>query len=86
MAALDLTRDQSVSEMTFNLRRAFSGVVAGNIKEYGIAQIEASGPFQLRGDPAVLEQLDELLKSFIAHGRMRLPGRNYTQCYEVVSA
>lgn len=86
MAALDLTRDQSVSEMTFNLRRAFSGVVAGNIKEYGIAQIEASGPFQLRGDPAVLEQLDELLKSFIAHGRMRLPGRNYTPCYEVVSS
>ena len=54
MAALDLTRDQSVSEMTFNLRRAFSGVVAGNIKEYGIAQIEASGPFQLRGIPLSL--------------------------------
>ena len=86
MAALDLTRDQAVSEMTFNLRRAFSGVVAGNIKEYGIVQIEASGPFQLRGDPAVLEQLDELLKSFIAHGRMRLPGRNYTPCYQVVSS
>ena len=85
MAALDLTRDQSVSEMMFNLRRAFSGVVAGISKSMGLLKLRRAAPFN-SGEPAVLEQLDELLKSFIAHGRMRLPGRNYTPCYEVVSS
>ena len=51
----------------------------------GLLKLRRAAPFN-SGDPAVLEQLDELLKSFIAHGRMRLPGRNYTPCYEVVSS
>lgn len=85
MAQLDLSRNQSTSDLIFNLRRAFSGIVAGNIKEYGIAQIEAKGPFKLHGDPTLMAELDNLLRAFIAQGRMRLPGKNYTPCYEVVS-
>jgi predicted Rossmann-fold nucleotide-binding protein len=85
MAQLDLSRNQSTSDLVFNLRRAFSGIVAGNIKEYGIAQIESKGPFKLHGDPALMSALDALLKAFIEQGRMRLPGQNYTPCYEVVS-
>ena len=34
-------------ERAANLRRAFSGIVAGNIKEYGINAIERYGPFEL---------------------------------------
>jgi pyrimidine/purine-5'-nucleotide nucleosidase len=29
-----------VHELAANLRRAFSGIVTGNVKEYGIAAIE----------------------------------------------
>ncbi len=47
MRALRLARDQPVHERAANLRRAFSGIVAGNIKEYGINAIERYGPFEL---------------------------------------
>jgi hypothetical protein len=40
MRALRLSPDQPVHERAANLRRAFSGIVAGNIKEYGISAIE----------------------------------------------
>ena len=47
MRALRLARDQPVHERAANLRRVFSGIVAGNIKEYGINAIERYGPFEL---------------------------------------
>lgn len=84
MAALDLRRDQEPASLAENLRRAFSGLVSGNIKEEGIRAIESRGPFELRGDPAIMTQLDQLLSSFIAQGRMRLPGRTYRPCYKIV--
>jgi hypothetical protein len=67
-----------------NLRRAFSGIVAGNVKEQGIAAIERHGPFELSGDPHILELLDQLLRSFVADGRMKLPGTVYEPCYRIV--
>ena len=66
-----------------NLRRAFSGIVAGNVKEDGIAAIEREGPFELQGDPAIMAQLDELLRSFVTAGRMKLPGSVYKPCYRI---
>ena len=48
-------------ELAANLRRAFSGVVSGNIREEGIRAIEKHGPFEIRGDRAILAQLDGLL-------------------------
>jgi hypothetical protein len=84
MAALDITRDQPTERLAANLRRAFSGVVSGNIRDDGIRAIETHGPFELRGDPAIMQQLDGLLNAFVAQQRMRLPGKRYEPCYRVV--
>lgn len=85
MAELNLHHQQSLSELAANLRRAFSGIVAGNVKEQGIHAIEQHGPFQIRGDEALMQRLDQLLKAFIAQGRMKLPGSVYHPCYEVIT-
>ncbi|TDR50261.1 hypothetical protein DFP85_12721 [Halomonas ventosae] len=80
MAGLALHRDQPVHELAANLRRAFSGIVAGNVKERGIRAIEAHGPFRLHAEPALMARLDELLASFVDQGRMKLAG-DYVPCY-----
>ena len=84
MRALDLSRGQPVHALAANLRRAFSGIVTGNVKEYGIQAIERQGPYELSGDPAVMRLLDELLAAFVAQGRMRLPGSAYRAVYRLV--
>ncbi len=68
-----------------NLRRAFSGIVTGNVKEQGIQAIEKYGPYELSGDPTIMALLDELLKSFVAQLRMKLPGSVYKPCYRLVA-
>jgi hypothetical protein len=83
MASLDLRRDLPPQVLLANLRRAFSGIVSGNVKEQGIAEIDRLGPFELRGDPEVMRLLDELLCSFVAEGRMKLPGTQYRPCYRI---
>ena len=40
MASLDLHTNQKPEQLAANLRRAFSGIVAGNVKEEGIQAIE----------------------------------------------
>jgi predicted Rossmann-fold nucleotide-binding protein len=84
MAKLELRRDLDPHVMAANLRRAFSGIVAGNVKEHGIRAIEARGPFELRGDKHVMSLLDELLSSFVAQRRMKLAGE-YRPCYRLVA-
>ncbi|MFO7647209.1 pyrimidine/purine nucleotide monophosphate nucleosidase domain-containing protein, partial [Halomonas campaniensis] len=61
-------------------RRAFSGIVAGNVKEQGIRAINAHGPFRLSAEPELMRRLDALLDSFVAQGRMKLSG-DYVPCY-----
>jgi len=85
MRALRLSLDQPVHERAANLRRAFSGIVAGNIKEYGVNAIERYGPFELAGEPAIMEPLDRLLRSFVAQGRMKFTGAEYKPCYRLVA-
>ncbi|MFO1417798.1 MAG: nucleotide 5'-monophosphate nucleosidase PpnN [Methylotetracoccus sp.] len=85
MAELALHRDQSLHELAVNLRRAFSGIVAGNVKAEGIRRVEEYGPFELRGDAAVLAHLDQLLAALVAQGRMKLPGTRYEPCYRLVA-
>ncbi|WP_280545949.1 MULTISPECIES: nucleotide 5'-monophosphate nucleosidase PpnN [unclassified Halomonas] len=80
MAGLALHREQPVHELAANLRRAFSGIVAGNVKEKGILAIEAHGPFRLHAELALMARLDELLASFVDQGRMKLTG-DYVPCY-----
>ena len=85
MAALELHRDQSPHRLAANLRRAFSGIVAGNVKEEGIRAIEERGHFEIHGDAEIMGMLDDLLESFAEQGRMKLPGTEYTPCYRIVS-
>jgi hypothetical protein len=85
MRKLQLHRDQPRHLLVANLRRAFSGIVAGNVKEKGIAAIESHGPFEISGDPVLMRLLDELLRGFVAQGRMKLPGSVYQPCYRIVT-
>jgi hypothetical protein len=85
MRNLRLSHDQPVHERAANLRRAFSGIVAGNIKEYGVSAIEKYGPFELKGEESIMEPLDRLLRAFVAQRRMKLTGTEYTPCYRLVA-
>ncbi|WP_017938579.1 nucleotide 5'-monophosphate nucleosidase PpnN [Zestomonas thermotolerans] len=85
MASLRLSRDLPLHERAANLRRAFSGIVAGNVKENGIRLIEQHGPYEITGDKAILEPLDRLLHAFVEQHRMKLPGGSaYVPCYRLV--
>lgn len=83
MAALDLSLEQPISSLAANLRKCFSGIVAGNVKADGVKQIKEQGPFELTGDKALMQKMDTLLSSFVEQGRMKLPGSNYIPCYKV---
>lgn len=85
MRKLTLHTNQPRHLLAANLRRAFSGVVAGNVKDEGIREIEKSGRFEIHGDSAIMGPMDALLSSFVAQGRMKLPGNAYNPCYRVVS-
>ena len=52
-----------------NLRRAFSAIVTGNVKDHGIRMIREHGPFVLHGDHEIMEVLDKVLGEFVAQGR-----------------
>ncbi|HCE09203.1 MAG TPA: LOG family protein [Oxalobacteraceae bacterium] len=84
MSSLKLHKNQPSHLLAANLRRAFSGVVAGNVKEQGIRTIEQHGPFELRGDAALMASMDALLASFVTQHRMKLPGKTYTPCYRII--
>ena len=84
MRNLSLHANQETHLLAANLRRAFSAIVAGNVKEQGIRAIEQHGPFEICGDAALMQRMDELLSSFVAQHRMKLPGKVYTPCYRVV--
>ena len=65
-----------------DLRRAFSGIVAGNVKEDGMRAIEQFGPFEIHGDPDIMRALDALLRAFVDQRRMKIPGE-YRPCYRL---
>jgi len=86
MLSLELHRDMPLHDLAANLRRMFSGIVAGNVKPEGLKAIRERGPFEIRGEPAIMSALDALLASFVADNRMKLPGsKDYTPCYRIVS-
>jgi predicted Rossmann-fold nucleotide-binding protein len=84
MLGLELHKDQERHLLAANLRRAFSGIVAGNVKDEGIRAIEEHGLFEIRGDRTIMERLDALLASFVAQTRMKLEGEEYTPCYRII--
>lgn len=86
MASLKIDHSLPVHELAANLRRAFSGIVAGNVKDQGIRMIEKNGPYEITGDQHIMEPLDRLLEAFVAQHRMKLPGTgDYVPCYRVVA-
>jgi pyrimidine/purine-5'-nucleotide nucleosidase len=84
MATLDLYADQPVHLLVANLRRAISGVVAGNIRHHALNAIERNGPFTIHGDATIMKLMDELLQSFIDEHRMKIDQQNYKPCYEII--
>ncbi len=85
MAALDLSKNQETHKLAANLRRAFSGIVAGNVKDEGIRAIEENGLFELQGDSDIMKRMDVLLQSFVEQHRMKLPGTDYEPCYRIIT-
>ena len=85
MASLALSKDLETHTLASNLRKAFSGIVAGNVKDEGIRAIEEHGLFKITGDKDIMEKMDALLSSFVANQRMKLPSDvPYKPCYEIV--
>ena len=84
MLNLNLDQDQPVNELAADLRKAFSGIVAGNVKEFGRKQIEDHGVYKIAGNKELMEKLDVLLQSFVDQKRMKLPGSDYTPVFEVI--
>lgn len=85
VSQLNLFSDQPPAQLAANLRKAFSAIVSGNVKDEGILAIEKNGPFMIHGDSSIITQLDKLLEDFIAQHRMKLPGSNYEPCYQIIS-
>ena len=84
MAALDLRHGRRPQELAADLRRAFSGIVAGNVKEDGMRRVEKHGPFQIHGDRDIMQALDGLLRAFVEQRRMKISGE-YRPCYRVIA-
>jgi len=82
VSTLLLSRDLPAHELAVNLRRAFSAIVTGNVKEHGIRMIRSHGPFELNADASLVSALDHLLKQFVVQGRMKLSGE-YDPCFVV---
>ena len=83
MAKLSLHKDQPVHVLASQLRKAFSGIVAGNVKADGIREIQQHGPFDLHGDKEIMNAMDTLLKSFVTQKRMKLDTSEYDPCYKI---
>jgi predicted Rossmann-fold nucleotide-binding protein len=84
MSNLALHKNQANHLLAANLRRAFSGIVAGNVKNEGIRAIEQYGHFEIHGDITIMKLMDSLLASFVAQHRMKLPGKKYSPCYCII--
>jgi len=83
MSELNLSSDQPTHELAQNLRKAFSGIVAGNVKPDGVALIKKHGPFIMQGSQAISRSLNQLLQNFVDDKRMALPTREYVPCYRI---
>lgn len=81
MSGLTIKKELPAHLLAVNLRKAFSGIVAGNIKEHGIQAIDDFGPFEITADKELMQSMDELLQSFVQKQRMKVNEANYKPCY-----
>ncbi|MDQ4427027.1 nucleotide 5'-monophosphate nucleosidase PpnN [Thalassolituus sp.] len=83
MKTLRLTHDAPFHELAADLRRAFSGIVAGNVKADGVKLVRKHGPYEIHGDADILDGMDRLLRAMVDHGRMKISGK-YDPCYRII--
>jgi len=83
MANLALHSQLQAHQLAVNMRSAFSGIVAGNVKEFGQKEVAKHGPYVLQGDNRVLSAIDKLLKSLVRDKRMKIveQSEHYSPCY-----
>jgi predicted Rossmann-fold nucleotide-binding protein len=84
MAALNLDASAPRHELVIALRSAFSGIVAGNVKGFGVAQVRTHGPYKLTGSRNLMSSMDRLLRALVHDGRMKLGGDEYQPCYQLI--
>ena len=84
MRSLNLSKNQPVHELAAQLRCAFSGIVAGNVKASGLKAIAEHGPYELYGDPEIMQALDDLLDFLVEQKRMKLDAEQYVPCYRII--
>jgi len=83
MQKLDISEDLPTHILAANLRRVFSGIVSGNVREDTAEQIEKLGPFQISGSTRIMGMLDKLLAAFVQQKRMKISGKDYDPCYVI---
>jgi len=83
MAGLEISEESPAHVLAANLRRAFSGIVSGNVRDDTAAVIEKHGAFRINGSARIMALLDELLASFVAQKRMKIAAGSYKPCYRV---
>jgi predicted Rossmann-fold nucleotide-binding protein len=83
MSELDISDGLAVHELAANLRRVFSGIVSGNVREDTAALIDEHGPFEISGSVKYMKLLDELLAAFVDQKRMKISAGDYMPCYRV---
>ena len=83
MANLALHSQLPAHQLAVNMRSAFSGIVAGNVKEFGQEEVAKHGPYILQGDNRVLSAIDKLLESLVRDKRMKIVEQSeyYSPCY-----
>jgi len=83
MRELDISEDLPTHELAANLRRVFSGIVSGNVREDTAAIIDRDGPFEIHGSRRIMDLLDNLLTGFVAQHRMKISRGDYDPCYVI---
>ncbi len=83
MREIEISEDLPTHILAANLRRVFSGIVSGNVREDTAEQIDAHGPFQINGSGRIMGLLDDLLGVFVEQGRMKISGEKYDPCYVI---
>jgi pyrimidine/purine-5'-nucleotide nucleosidase len=84
MRSLKLYQGMKPHELAANLRQAFSGIVAGNVKSDGMREIEKQGLFEIHGDENIMNAMDKLLRAFVEQKRMKISSETYRPCYKII--
>ena len=83
MSDLDIDSNLQPHELAAVLRRVFSGLVSGNVREDTMDAIEQKGPFVINGSAQIMSLLDKLLSAFVAQKRMKISHGDYHPCYRL---